>query len=131
MSAWPLFVILIVVAILIRLAVRSGDGDRVRAYIASRGGYVREVRREYFGRGWLGERNDRLYRVWYIDAEGNEREARAKVSTFGGVFLGDDTLIRAARTSVTASSDPAQREVESLRAENERLREDLRRARGQ
>jgi hypothetical protein len=130
MNAWPLFVILIVVAVVIRMALRSGDGDRIRAYIASRGGHVRDLRREYFGRGWLGERNDRLYRVWYVDSDGNEREARAKVNFWGGVFLGDDTLIRAAHRPPQVA-DATSDQVSALRAENERLREELRRARGE
>jgi hypothetical protein len=120
-------VVLLVVAVLflivvIRLIAGGADDGRIRQYIASRGGVVQSIQWQPFGRGWFGEKNDRIYLVTYTDSSGDVHEASCKTSLFSGVYLSEDRLIKQSRRA-----EPE----EDLRAENERLREELRRLRGE
>ena len=116
--------VVIVLAIVIRLAAGGMDHGRIRSYVESRGGTVLDSSWAPFGPGWFGEKSDRIYRVRYLDQDGNEHEAHAKTSMWTGVYFTDDQIVQYAdRPSPTA------REAESLEEENRRLREELERLR--
>lgn len=100
------------------------DRGRIKGYFASRGGRLLSIRNAWFGKGWFGN-NGGIYAVRYLDAAGNECEAACQTKLFGGVYLTDDRVVRAAKT---LSSEPTPRERE-LQAEVERLREELERGR--
>ncbi|MHC4713861.1 MAG: hypothetical protein ACYTAN_11415 [Planctomycetota bacterium] len=121
--AGALVVLLILSAIgfviLLRLWLGGMDHGRIDRYIASRGGRILEKHWHPFGRGWLGEKESRIYAVRYVDADGNIHDATAKTSLLTGVYFTEDTVV--ARTA-GASDD---REKQRLLEENARLREEL------
>lgn len=114
------FVIVIVVAIVIRLMAGGLDHDRVRQYVESRGGQMVEAHWAPFGPGWFGEKSDRIYEVRYLDRDGNEHEAHCKTSLWTGVYFTEDRIVRSATPS-------AETKTASLEEENRRLREELER----
>lgn len=109
----------ILVAILFRFAAGGPDQDRVKQYIEQRGGKLIAADWAPFGPGWFGEKSDRIYQVRYLDLDGNEHEAFAKTSMWTGVYLTEDRIVKYSK----AHGDPE--EIDSLEAENRRLREEL------
>lgn len=122
-----IFIAFIVVAIGTRLVVAELDEGRVRVYIEERGGKLLSAEWAPFGRGWVGERNNRIYEVRYLDSEGNEHEASCKTSLLSGVYFTEDRVVRPARRRAEERKDVshfARIEIENrrLRAELERLK---------
>jgi hypothetical protein len=129
------------------------DRDRIEAYVTERGGRVVSVNWAPFGRGWFGEKNDRIYEVVYYDAQGRQHFATAKTSLWSGVYWTEDQVahekpswydrvprtnepghplvreIGHAQVAEPPPSGDASDEVERLRRENEELRARLGRAR--
>jgi hypothetical protein len=123
-------IVFVVVAIVIRLMAGGLDHDRVRSYVESRGGRLLDANWAPFGRGWFGEKNDRIYEVRFLDADGNEHHASCKTSLFSGVYLTDDRIVRyAAPRENELVGDPSDRRDDlhalALEEENRRLREEL------
>src|SRR5262245_7177920 len=123
-----------------RMLAGGGDRERIRFYIASRGGQVLSCDWAPFGRGWFGNRSDRIYEVAYVDQEGNEHEATCKTSMLTGVYWTEDRIVVYAkghtapvdlreqehfRSEDKPQEDCGQRSVEELEAENRRLRQQL------
>jgi hypothetical protein len=116
------FILLVVLVLGIRLAAGSLDHERVRAHFESQGAKLLSARWEPFGRGWFGEKGDRIYRVRWRDADGDVHEAQCKTSLFSGVYFADQRRI--------STGERAPADARDLRAENARLRaeiEDLKR----
>jgi len=120
-----IFVALVAVATLIRLAMGGIDRSRVRSYVESRGGRLLDARWAPFGPGWFGERSDRIYEVRYLDKDGNEHVAHCKTSMWTGVYFTEDRVV--GRSSETDSGASA---MDALEVENRLLREELERLRG-
>lgn len=121
----------ILLMIVIRVIVGLWDKERIRDYIASRGGRVSSCVWAPFGNGWFGEKSDRIYEVRYSDAEGNEHDASCKTSMFTGVYFTEDNVIRRAKpeTNEPYMPEPEQdSRLHALERENRRLRAELRRA---
>jgi hypothetical protein len=117
---------MIIVAIVIRLAAGGMDHDRIRQYVEERGGTVLDSSWAPFGPGWFGEKSDRIYCVRYRDKDGNEHEAHCKTSMWTGVYFTEDHIVKyAERLTPAAPSESA------LETENRRLREELERLRRQ
>ena len=95
------------------------DGDRIANYVASRGGKLIAKNWSPFGRGWFGERSDRIYEIEYVDRDGNRRAATVKTSLFTGVYFTEDRIVR--RNDAEARENSGS-ELEQLRAENAALR---------
>lgn len=118
----PEFLLLILVGVgLLGLRLFAGglDRDRVKEYVESRGGTLIESNWTPFGRGWFGERGDRIYTIRYVDRDGNEHEAHCKTKMWSGVYLSDDRIVRHAPRRPDQAS--------ALEAENQRLRAELQR----
>ncbi len=116
-------ILLILLVIVIRLLAGGMDHDRVRQYIASQDGRVLDVQWAPFGPGWFGEKSDRIYQVRYLDKNGNEHEAHCKTSLLTGVYFTQDQIVKHA-------NQPTGWEAESLEEENRRLREELKKLKG-
>lgn len=114
MEVIAIIVVFAVIGIVIRLVAGGMDGDRVGRYIHSQGGQLLDSQWSPFGRGWFGEKNDRIYKVRYRDRFGNIHEATAKTSMFSGVYFTEDRIIQPA-----APANPHSRDLEG---ENARLR---------
>jgi hypothetical protein len=136
----PIGFILAIVAIAVvgRLLAGSMDGDRIERYVRQRGGRILTRQWAPFGRGWFGERNDRIYEIEYEDRNGDRRRATVKTSLWSGVYLTDDQIIRrglartAAEKAGTDGDDDtgeSHDETAQLRAENARLKAELARQR--
>lgn len=130
MEVGLLVVVVLVIAVLARLMAGSLDGERIDEYVKARGGRVTNRSWAPFGKGWVGEKNDRIYEVEYEDRDGQVHRATVKTSMFSGVYLTDDRVVRrsAAEAATTASKSApaaataAEDEMARLRAENERLK---------
>ena len=85
----------IVLAIVVRLIAGSMDEDRVGEYIRARGGRLLSKEWAPFGSGWGGEKDSRIYRVTYEDAEGRVHRATCKTSAFSGVYFTEDEIVGA------------------------------------
>lgn len=94
MEAGPIILILLVVLgiLAIRLAAGSLDKDRIAGYIRERGGRVLSINWAPFGKGWFGDKNDRIYEVVYYDAEGNQHLATCKTNILSGVYWTEDRI---------------------------------------
>lgn len=68
------------------------DEGRITGYIRERGGRVVGIRFAPFGKGWFGEKEERMYEVVYYDKAGNQHFATCKTSMFTGVFWTDDRI---------------------------------------
>jgi hypothetical protein len=114
------------------------DHDRIRQYIQERGGKVKHIYWSPFGRGWFGEKRDRIYEVVYGDADGREHLATCKTSLFGGVFWTEDQVQSRGAGSMpfheqqSASQQGMQfLDQESLARENQELRREVARLRAE
>lgn len=106
----------------IRLLAGHWDRERIKADLVRRGARVDEIAWSPFGKGWFGEKGDRIYRVSFIPAAGPHRTAWCKTSMWSGVFWSDETdVFGVPESSPREASDENAR----LRAENERLRQEL------
>lgn len=76
----------------LRLFSDSLDRDRIAAYVEQHGGRVLSIQWAPFGRGWFGEKNDRIYEVVYYDRAGRQHWATAKTSLFSGVYWTEDRV---------------------------------------
>ena len=103
-------------AVALRLASGRLDGPRIANYIHSQGGELLEKHWTPFGKGWWGEKNERIYQVRYRDQKGNIHDATVKTSMYTGVYFTDDRV-------VSHASPPSNKTA--LAAENERLRRKL------
>jgi hypothetical protein len=121
-----LFLGAIALAIVLRLIAGSLDGERIAKYVGERGGELLEKSWNPFGKGWFGERSDRIYEIRYRDAKGRVHTATAKTSMFSGVYLTDDRSIeRKSEQTATERDESGRDELSQLREENERLRREL------
>jgi hypothetical protein len=111
------------VLLFIRFIAGAWDEDRIRAYILQRGG--RLVRSEWapLGKGWFGEKNDRIYELEFWDRDGNLHHASCKTSMWSGVYFTEDRIVKYAPRQEPTSRDSLIAENERLRAEVERLRQ--------
>lgn len=85
--------LLIIVAIVFRLAAGSMDGDRVEQYIKDMGGELLDKSWDPFGPGWYGEKSDRIYEIVYRDRDGRTHRAHVKTSMLSGVYLTNDRIV--------------------------------------
>ena len=116
----PLF---IAIAIGIRLFAGVLNHERIKEYIANKGGKVTEIQWSPFGPGWFGEKSDAIYEIKYRDRDGNKHVAYCKTSMFTGVYITEDKIVKAAQQQPQGSV--------SLEEENRRLKEELRRLRAE
>ena len=152
----PLFLLFFLIplcfAVGVRLIAGSMDRDRIAKYVTDRGGRVISITWAPFGRGWFGEKNERIYEVVYYDADGRQHFATAKTSLWSGVFWTDDAVTHEKPSwyeKVPATNEPGKPvvaeiakaagdkgvgggtpadpfgELELLRRENQRLRDEL------
>ena len=56
-------VIIVLFAIGFRLLADRWDRERIQHYVAERGGSVNDITWQPLGRGWLGEKGDRIYEI--------------------------------------------------------------------
>jgi hypothetical protein len=121
----PIVLGFIALAIVIRLLAGGMDGERVRAYIEQRGGRLLSSGWAPFGKGWFGEKSDRIYEVRYLDGDGNEHEATCKTSLFTGVYFTEDRIVSYGETPRRETRNDSR--LSALEQENRRLREELNR----
>lgn len=128
MDDYLFFLAAICVVIAIRVYAGSKDAGRVRAYVEERGGQLLSSTWTPFGKGWFGDKSDRIYEVRYLDQEGNEHLASCKTSMFSGVYFTEDNIV--AHGAVPARrQDRTTTRLAELERENQWLREELERAR--
>lgn len=141
-SYLPVFITMaIVIGLAIRLASDRIDRNRIAAYLGEKGGAVLSTRWTPFGTGWYGSQNERIYRVAYLDRDGNEHHATCKTSLFSGVYFTEDEIVRLADPvdppdppAIPGATPPApspEERLARLEEENRRLREQLARQNGE
>ncbi|MEZ4699457.1 MAG: hypothetical protein R2834_03925 [Rhodothermales bacterium] len=115
MDTYTIIAVLLVVLLVYRLIAGSLEGNRVKEYIGSQGGELLESKWSPFGRGWFGEKSDRIYEIRYRDRTGSLHEATVKTSMFSGVYLTEDRIVQPGNLSTPTLPD--------LERENARLRQ--------
>lgn len=100
----------LLLAVWVRLSAGSLDRDRIRRYIATRNGRMIAANWSPFGPGWFGDERDRIYRVSYIDADGNRHQAYCKTSLWSGVYFTQDRVIGQGKTQGEPNPFPANSE---------------------
>ncbi|HET6403598.1 MAG TPA: hypothetical protein VFH78_03035 [Candidatus Thermoplasmatota archaeon] len=85
-GAWALLPFVLLGILALRLLADQWDRARIRDFVRARGGVVERIEWKPLGRGWLGERGERIYRVAFVDARGARREGTFKTSLFSGVW---------------------------------------------
>ena len=119
MEALLIIPVIIVLAIILRLIAGGMDHDRVDRYISERSGKVIEKSWDPFGKGWFGDKDNRIYQIKYEDADGKIHQATCKTSLLSGVYLTEDRIV----------GTPGVHEHDSvtndLLEENRRLRQEI------
>jgi hypothetical protein len=133
---FALIIILVIVAGLGFWWLRmSMDKDRITDYIQQRGGRIVSISWAPFGRGWFGEKEERLYEVVYYDQDGNQHFAIAKTSLLTGVYWTDDRITHPKAAwygrlpQQNVAGNPIIRHIPKA-AEEERIETDAAEARG-
>ncbi len=70
----------------IRLLCDFLDRSRIKDYVKQQRGTVIRILWNPFGRGWFGERGNRIYEVVYRTPKGKTVTATCKTSMFSGVY---------------------------------------------
>jgi hypothetical protein len=86
------FILVVAFAIGMWVLATGLDKNRITEYVQGRGGRVVSISWAPFGKGWFGEKNDRIYEVVYYDASGNQHFATCKTSFWSGVYWTDDRV---------------------------------------
>jgi hypothetical protein len=113
----------------------SMDKGRITAYVQERGGRIVSISWAPFGKGWFGDKNDRIYEVVYYDREGNQHWATCKTSLFAGVYWTEDRITHskakwyAGLPQKNEPGDPVIRHIPNP-AEGERIERDAAKALG-
>jgi hypothetical protein len=68
------------------------DRQRIAAYVEDHGGRIVSITWAPFGKGWFGEKNDRIFEVVYYDNGGNQHFATCKTSLWSGVYWTEDRV---------------------------------------
>lgn len=89
---YGLLLIGVVITVAMWLLASSTDRNRIAKYIEGRGGRIVSIAYAPFGRGWFGEKNDRIYEVVYYDHEGNQHFASCKTAAWSGVYWTEDRI---------------------------------------
>jgi len=84
------FVAVLGLAIGARLLAGLMDRKRIAEYIEQTGGRVRSTEWTPFGSGWFGSKEERIYRVRYVDIDGCTHTFTCKTKLFAGVYFTDD-----------------------------------------
>ena len=118
------------VGLMIRLMAGMFDRERIYQYIASRGGKVRSIHWSPFGRGWFGDKHNRIYEVEYDSADGQRHAATCKTSFWSGVYWTEDQAVSAPspfKAPPIQYIDPTHlaQENQRLHAEVQRLKHEL------
>lgn len=109
-----LFIGVIILAIVIRLAAGSFDGDRVKAYVEQTlKGELLDQSWDPLGPGWFGEKDSRIYEIIYKDQDGNTHRANVKTSMMSGVYLTNDVVIERAQQQGVTSLEEEERQLRS------------------
>ena len=134
--------LVVVAVVLLRVFADRLDRERIASYLRDRRAELLSCHWAPFGKGWLGERSDRIYEIRYRDRDGGLREATVKTSMLTGVYLtgerravdadavrlaaredGSVPAVGDATSSLQRENERLAAEVECLRAEAERLRD--------
>jgi hypothetical protein len=83
------YVVLIVLAGIIRWIANGLDRERIREHVERSGGKVIAIEWSPFGKGWFGS-HERIYEVRYTTRSGKLVEAACKTSMFSGVYWTSD-----------------------------------------
>lgn len=123
----PFIIFAITVPLLLRFMADRWDRSRIATYVQERGGEVLDTAWQPFGRGWFGERGDRIYEVTYRSRAGATHVASCKTSMFSGVYFSEEHVISprvpdAPPPAVLSAINALKRENEQLKREVERLR---------
>jgi catechol 2,3-dioxygenase-like lactoylglutathione lyase family enzyme len=105
MSPYLILFLAAVIVFFIRSLAGGMDRGRVEEYLRRRGAKLISASGEPLGKGWLGVKSDRIYRVLYVDAEGQERSAICRSSIWSGVYFTEDQPVRLAKMGATVMRD--------------------------
>jgi hypothetical protein len=117
--------------------------NRITDYVQQRGGRIVSINWAPFGKGWFGEKEERIYEVVYYDNAGSQHFATCKTSMWTGVFWTEDRVTHSKPgwyDSVSPTNEPRKPiirqipqkateddadELRRLREENARLKKQL------
>ena len=93
-SVTPILLIVLFVGVVVAMwTLGMGlDKSRITEYVHGRGGRIVSINWAPFGKGWFGEKNDRIYEVVYYDSTGNQHFATCKTSFWSGVYWTEDRI---------------------------------------
>lgn len=149
MPGFVIFIAAFAVFALVWAVSFSVDKERITSYVQKRGGRIMSISWAPFGKGWFGEKNERIFEVVYYDSHGNQHFATCKTSFFSGVYWTEDRIAHRKSAwfdSLSPGNEPGNpvinrlpKEVEDddsgelarLREENARLRRELEKSRRQ
>lgn len=116
---------LIVAFVIFRLFAGSLDTGRIEDYLEDRGCELVDKSWDPLGPGCFGEKDSRIYDIFYRDEHGNLHRASVKTSMLSGVYLTNDEIVEHADVPED-SEDPEDPALESVLEENEKLKARIR-----
>ena len=89
-------IITAIILIAIRIIAGWMDARWIKGYLSERNCTLIEKKWQLFGPGWFGEKDSRIYKVTYRDANGNIHQAYVKASLLSGVYFTEDRITQKA-----------------------------------
>ena len=137
--AWLVVLVLLLLLVFVALQIwltARWDRQRIRKYIASRGGEVLSIKYRQFGKGWRAHDNTRAYAIQYVNSERIPHRVICRTAWLGGVFFTDDEAVNLPEYRRTARNHPKpgaaaldEERIRQLEEENAALRAELERLR--
>ena len=84
------FFLLMLFALGLLLLSHNMNRQRIKKYIESKGGKIISISWAPFGKGWVGDESNMIYRVEYRDKKGEIKKHFAKTGFFSGVYFAED-----------------------------------------
>lgn len=121
MAILLIFPALGILVFVILFLLSSTDHDRIKDYIRSQGGILRDVAWSPFGKGWLGSHHERIFQIIYTDADGQTHHATCKTGMLAGVYLTDDRIVgkKKGASELLDENQRLREEIESLKKKRE------------
>ena len=127
--------ILLIVAMVVGVRIIAGILDKVRIEktVQEKGNQLVSIRWTPFAMGWLGSKNERLYKVVWLEPSGRRISSTVKTGMLAGTYfstseLAEDTSPAAeSAASFVDSAEVTSRagDLSALKEENQRLRQEI------
>jgi hypothetical protein len=84
------FFLFMLFAFALLLLSHSMNRQRIKKHIESKGGKIISISWAPFGKGWVGDESNMIYKVEFRNNKGEIKKTYAKTGFFSGVYFAED-----------------------------------------